>query len=492
MSTSRFFNMKDITNKSLIKTCSYIDGAWSNNLSKFTVINPANEESIATIDDACESDAIRAVECAQNAFNNWRRITAAHRSALLSRWAKLITENEDDLARLLTLEQGKTISEALAEIHYGVSYLNWFSEEGKRVYGDTIPASSPQQRIIVTKQPVGVVTAITPWNFPNAMLLRKAAAALAAGCPFVIKPAPETPLSALALAHLADIAGLPSGTFNVVVSTKSSSIGKVLTQHQDVRKFSFTGSTAVGKKLLTQCAQGVKKVSMELGGNAPFIVFESADINEAIKGLIANKFRNSGQTCVSANRIFVQRTISKEFIKKLTIALENINVGQGLNKRSNIGPLISKKATDTISTLVKNALQEGAQLHFQSEMLNSHGYFFPVTLLTNVNNKMEIAQSEIFGPVISIIEFVNEEEVLVQANETNAGLAAYFYSQNFNQIWRASEYLDYGMIGVNEIALSNASAPFGGVKESGNGREGSHYGLDDYLELKYICIGGLS
>lgn len=508
--------MLNIINKTLIKSGSYINGCWITNNTQFDVLNPATQAHLISVNDAQASDAINAVESAKSAFKGWTALTSYQRADYLNAWSRLITENEQDLARLLTLEQGKTLSEALGEIRYGVSYLHWFSEEGKRIYGDTISAASSQQRIIVSKQPVGVVTAITPWNFPNAMLLRKAAAALSSGCTFVIKPAAETPLSALALASLAEEAGIPKGVLNVIVGSDAPSIGKVLTEHPDVNKFSFTGSTAIGKKLLAQCAKGVKKVSMELGGNAPFIVFESADIDSAVSGLMSNKFRNAGQTCVCTNRVFVQDSIFNEFTDKVINALKEIKVGGGLNSSSTMGPLVSKKAADKVCDLIGTALSQGASLAYQNSLslnnkaLNNKSLkntatnlsgdqehqlkndcFVAPTLLTNVTNEMEIAQSEIFGPVISLIRFENEQQVIEQANKTKAGLAAYFYSQQVNQIWRVSESLQFGMVGINESALSNAAAPFGGIKESGSGREGSHYGLDDYLEIKYLCFGGI-
>lgn len=496
--------MHDIKHKELIKSGSFINGNWLTTekpSEQFKVINPATQVCLNSIHNAQKNDAETAVEAAASAFPSWTKLTAYERAEHLTAWAKLITEHEQDLARLLTLEQGKPVSEALAEIRYGVSYLHWFSEEGKRSYGDVIPALSNQQKILVNKQAVGVVTSITPWNFPNAMLLRKASVALAAGCTFVIKPAADTPLSALALAHLANVAGLPDGIFNVVVSTESAEVGKVLTMHPKVNKFSFTGSTGVGKTLLAQCAEGVKKVSMELGGNAPLIVFESADIDAAVNGLISNKFKNAGQICVAINRVFVHSNIANEFTEKVIKATQLIKAGNGLDSKTNIGPLITQQAVDKVSSLVSSAVEQGAEIAYQSELtlsnkdeahdsLKADG-FYPATVLTNVNNEMDIAQTEIFGPVISIMTFEDETEVVEQANATDAGLASYFYSQNMNQVWRVSDALQYGMVGINETALSNAAAPFGGIKESGSGREGSKYGLDDYLEIKYLCLGGI-
>jgi succinate-semialdehyde dehydrogenase/glutarate-semialdehyde dehydrogenase len=374
-------------------------------------------------------------------------------------------------------------------VAYGAAFIEWFAEEAKRVYGDTIPAPSADKRIVVVKQPVGVVTAITPWNFPNAMIARKAAAALAAGCTFVVKPASETPLSALAMAELADRAGIPQGVFNVVISQQSRAIGEVLTQHPSVSKFTFTGSTTVGKTLIRQCADGVKKVSMELGGNAPFIVFDDADIEAAVSGAIASKYRNAGQTCVCTNRIFVQHSILDAFQEKFVAAVSTMVMGDGKDPKTDIGPLINDKACADVHKLVTDAVAQGAQLLLGGTE-PQNGYYAP-TVLIQVTNDMPVAKQEIFGPVSPIIPFESEQEVITQANSTEYGLAAYFYTRDIGRIWRVAEGLDFGMVGINEGIISNAADPFGGVKQSGNGREGSKYGLDDYLEVKYLCLGGI-
>lgn len=497
--------MHNINYKALIKTGSFINGKWlssDKSSEQFRVFNPATLACLAEVHNAQQEDAEAAIDAAAAAFQSWTTLTAYQRADHLMAWAKAITENEQDLARILTLEQGKPLAEALSEIRYGVSYLHWFSEEAKRNYGDIIPSHNNQNKYIISKQAVGVVSSITPWNFPNAMFLRKAAVALAAGCTFVLKPASETPLSALALAYLAEVACMPKGIFNVVVGTESATLGKVLTQHPKVAKFSFTGSTAIGKKLLAQCAEGVKKVSMELGGNAPFIVFESADIDAAVKGLITNKFRNAGQTCVSVNRVFVHKKVAEQFTQKVITATKLIIAGNGLAATTHIGPLITLQATSKVKSLVESALKQGAKLVHQNPLPTANhskkscetlkvDCFYPATILTNVTNNMEIAQTEIFGPVISIIAFEDEQDVINQANDTTAGLASYFYSQNMNQVWRVSSALNFGMVGINETALSNSAIPFGGIKESGSGREGSKYGLDDYLDIKYLCLGGI-
>jgi succinate-semialdehyde dehydrogenase/glutarate-semialdehyde dehydrogenase len=400
-------------------------------------------------------------------------------------------ENQDDLGRILTLEKGKHLAEAKGEIAYGAAFLEWFAEEGKRVYGDTIPALSSDKKIVVIKQPVGVVASITPWNFPNAMIARKAAAALAAGCTFVVRPSESTPLSALAMAELAERAGIPAGVFNVVVGSNSRGMGQVLTQHPDVAKFTFTGSTGVGKLLLTQCATTVKKVSMELGGNAPFIVFDDADIEAAVQGAIISKYRNAGQTCVCTNRILVQQGVLAEFTEKFKNAVAELHIGDGLADGVNLGPMISDKAVCDVEKLVAESIAAGAKIAFGGQRSEVGELFYQPTILTGVTNDMPIAANEIFGPVSPIIAFETEEEAIELANDTEYGLAAYFYSRDIGTVWRVAEGLEFGMVGINEGIISNAAAPFGGVKQSGNGREGSKYGLDDYLEIKYLCMGGL-
>lgn len=477
-----------ISNKSLIKTNSYTGGLWLDASDTFDVVNPFDNSLLAQMSNIEIAQVEQAVNAASSAQVNWQNTTAYERASLLKKWAELMRENLDDLAHILTLEQGKPLTEARGEINYGISYLDWFSEEAKRVYGNTIPALGNHQQITVKKYPVGVVAAITPWNFPNAMITRKAAAALAAGCCFIVKPSELTPLSALAMAELSLQAGIPNGVFNVVVGTNAKAIGEVLTTHPDIAKFSFTGSTAVGKLLTKQAASTVKRVSMELGGNAPFIVFDDADLEAAATGLIAAKFRNAGQTCVCANRIYLAESIKQPFLEIFTEKLKQLKQGNGLDDVQ-LGPLINKAAIDKVSTLVNDAISQGATLHYQGEA-SATGY--PATILTNCSNSMEIAQNEIFGPVATIFTFTNEQEVIKQANDTEYGLAAYFYSQNINRIIHTANQLKFGMIGINEGIISNAAAPFGGVKQSGYGREGSKYGLEDYLETKYLCLGNLT
>lgn len=481
-------NLSQLKNQSLIKQSSFVNGSWLSSNNSFDVVNPFNNESLLQVDDIEITQVEDAVSAAKSAQQAWQSTTAYERASQLKKWGELLTENLDDLALLLTLEQGKPLAEARGEIKYGISYIEWFCEEAKRVYGDTIPALSNSQQVIVTKHPVGVVAAITPWNFPNAMITRKAAAALAAGCCFIVKPSELTPLSALAMAELSLQAGIPKGVFNVVVGTNAKAIGEVLTTHADIAKFSFTGSTAVGKLLTQQAASTVKRVSMELGGNAPFIVFDDADLEAAATGLIAAKFRNAGQTCVCANRIYLAASIKQPFLAIFTEKLKQLTQGNGLNDVQ-LGPLINQAAIDKVTQLVDTALSEGAHIHYQGEA-SATGY--PATILTNCNNTMEIAQNEIFGPVATIFSFDDEQSAINLANDTEYGLAAYFYSQNINRIMRAANQLKFGMLGINEGIISNAAAPFGGVKQSGYGREGSKVGLDDYLETKYLCFGNLS
>jgi succinate-semialdehyde dehydrogenase/glutarate-semialdehyde dehydrogenase len=399
--------------------------------------------------------------------------------------------NQEDLAILMTAEQGKPIAEARGEVGYGASFIEWFAEEGKRTYGDVIPTPANDRRILVIKQPIGVVASITPWNFPIAMITRKCAPALAAGCPVVIKPAAETPLSALAIAELADQAGIPKGILNVVVGTNSSEIGKALTDSPIVRKLSFTGSTAVGKILTRNCADTMKKVSMELGGNAPFIVFDDADLESAVSGALISKFRNTGQTCVCTNRFIVQEGIYDKFVEKLGEAVQTLNVGYGMDEGINQGPLISFKALDKVKDHLADAVDRGAVIVAGGKPHENGGTMFEPTVISNVDTSMKMASEETFGPLAPVFKFKTEDEAIKLANDTEFGLASYFYTQDINRIWRVSEALEYGMVGINEGVISNEVAPFGGVKESGLGREGSHYGIDDFMELKYICMGGL-
>jgi succinate-semialdehyde dehydrogenase/glutarate-semialdehyde dehydrogenase len=475
----------------LIKNCSYINGNWHSSKSQIFVTNPANGSELAKVSNAGVVETELAVNAAKSALKMWSAKSANQRASLMRNWFNLIMQHQDDLGRLLTLEQGKPLAEAKGEVAYGAAFIEWFAEEGKRVYGDTIPGPSGDKRIIVIKQPVGVVASITPWNFPNAMIARKAAAALAAGCTFIVRPATQTPLSALAMAELAERAGIPAGVFNVVVGDDASGIGKVLTQHPDVAKFTFTGSTPVGKTLLSQCATTVKKVSMELGGNAPFIVFADADIDAAVQGALLSKYRNAGQTCVCTNRIFVQNQVLEEFTEKFTAAVAKLAIGNGLDDGIIIGPMISSKAVNDVDKLVQASIAAGAKVILGAKKDLAGENFYQATILSHVTNDMPVAKNEIFGPVSPIIAFDNEAEVIAMANDTEFGLAAYFYARDIGTIWRVAEGLEYGMIGINEGIISNAAAPFGGVKQSGSGREGSKYGLDDYLEIKYLCLGGL-
>ncbi len=483
--------MQQIKDQQLVKKFSYINGSWHSSASTIAVTNPATGEVIAKVSNAGIEETQLAVHAAKNAFKTWSAQSAHERAVLMRNWFNLIMQYQEDLARILTLEQGKPLAEAKGEIAYGAAFIEWFSEEAKRVYGDTIPAPSSDKRIVVIKQPIGVVAAITPWNFPNAMIARKAAAALAAGCTFVVRPATQTPLSALAMAELAERAGIPAGVFNVVVGDDARGMGEVLTQHPDIAKFTFTGSTVVGKSLISQCATTVKKVSMELGGNAPFIVFDDADIDAAVAGAMVSKYRNAGQTCVCTNRIFVQQGVLAQFTEKFVKAVRTLQMGNGLTDGVTIGPMINVNAVNDVAKLVESSVNAGAKIVLGGEQGENKNFYQP-TILTGVTNTMPIAYNEIFGPVSPIIAFDNEDDVLAMANATEFGLAAYFYARDIGRIWRVAEGLEYGMVGINEGLISNAAAPFGGVKQSGNGREGSKYGLDDYLEIKYLCMGGLN
>ena len=482
-----------LKNTKLLKAHGYINGEWvgDNTESRFEVTNAYTNEVISTLPEMGKKETNDAIEAANIAWPSWRSKTAKERAAILKKWFDLIMENQEDLAILMTAEQGKPIAEARGEVGYGASFIEWFAEEGKRTYGDVIPTPSNDRRIIVIKQPIGVVAAITPWNFPIAMITRKCAPALAAGCPVVIKPASETPLSALAIAELADQAGIPKGILNVVVGTHSSEIGLALTDSKIVRKLSFTGSTAVGKILTRNCADTMKKVSMELGGNAPFIVFDDADLDSAVSGALISKFRNTGQTCVCSNRILVQEGIYDEFVTRLADSVKTLNVGNGMEEGINQGPLISQKALDKVKDHISDAIDRGAVIVAGGKPHQSGGTMFEPTVISNVDASMKVASEETFGPLAPIFKFSTEQEAIDMANDTEFGLASYFYTSNVNRIWRVSEALEYGMVGVNEGVISNEVAPFGGVKESGLGREGSHYGIDDFLELKYICMGGL-
>jgi succinate-semialdehyde dehydrogenase/glutarate-semialdehyde dehydrogenase len=482
--------MNHLNDPQLLKSCSYINGSWHSSINEIKVINPATGKLVAKISNAGVNETELAVQAAKQSFKVWSKKSANERSVLLRNWFDLMMANQDDLGRILTLEQGKPLAEAKGEIAYGAAFIEWFAEEGKRVYGDTIPAPSSDKRIVVIKQPIGVVAAITPWNFPNAMIARKAAAALASGCTFVVRPATQTPLSALAMAELAERAGIPAGVFNVVVGDDARGMGKVLTEHKDIAKFTFTGSTEVGKSLISQCASTVKKVSMELGGNAPFIVFDDADIDAAVTGALVSKYRNAGQTCVCTNRILVQESVLGEFTEKFIEAVKGLAIGNGLDEGVTVGPMITAKAVTEVKKLIADSIEQGAQFALGNDELSIGENFLAPTILTNVTNDMPIAHNEIFGPVSPIISFKDECEAIAIANNTDFGLASYFYSRDIGRIWRVAEGLDFGMVGINEGLISNAAAPFGGMKQSGNGREGSKYGLDDYLEIKYLCMGG--
>jgi succinate-semialdehyde dehydrogenase/glutarate-semialdehyde dehydrogenase len=482
-----------LNNPSLLQTQAFINGQWcdADSGKTFAVVNPATGEQIAQVADSGQAETQRAIEAAKAAMPAWKAEPAKVRAAILEKWHDLVMTNQADLAKLMTLEQGKTLAESTGEVAYGASFIKWFAEESKRIYGDVLQGT-PDRRGIVIKQPVGIVGAITPWNFPNAMITRKAAPALAVGCAMVLKPASETPLSALALAELAKQAGLPDGLFNVVVGTDAPAIGGELTSNPDVKKVTFTGSTPVGKLLMKQCAETVKRTSMELGGNAPVIVFDDADLDAAVQGALVSKYRNSGQTCICSNRLLVQEGIYDAFVEKFTQAVKNFNFGNGLEDGSTHGPVITEKAMNDIHEKVESAVSQGATVVTGGKPKGGNGYFYEPTILTNVERSMRVFSEEIFGPVAPIFKFKTEEEAIHMANDTEFGLAAYFYSENLSRIWRVAENIDYGMVGVNETAISSEIIPFGGVKESGQGREGSKYGLDEYLEIKYICIGGIN
>lgn len=478
-----------IHNKQLIRKQLFINGEWLSGINKgtFDAYNPFGRELLGKVADGGAEDTERAIAAADAAFKNWKALAAIERSRLLKRWHDLILENKEDLAVLLTLEQGKPLTESRGEIAYGATYVEWYAEEAKRIYGDTIPAPQPNKRTIILKQPVGVVAAITPWNFPNAMITRKVAPALAAGCTVVLKPSEETPFSALALAYLAGEAGFPPGVFNVITTKRPAEVGEVLTTSPIVKKLSFTGSTAVGKLLMKQCADTVKKLSLELGGNAPFIVFDDADVNAAIKGAIECKFRNAGQTCVCANRFYIQSGVYHYFMERFKVAVQALKSGSGLYPDVAIGPLINKAAMDKVESLVKNALDTGAELVLEGG-ITDHALIYKPAILANPGPEARISREEIFAPVAVVYKFDTVDEVIELANDTNVGLAAYFYGKDNALIWQVAEALDYGMVGINTGVISDPAAPFGGVKESGFGREGSKYGMDDYLVTKYLSI----
>jgi succinate-semialdehyde dehydrogenase/glutarate-semialdehyde dehydrogenase len=476
----------------LFRQSCYVDGAWVNARAGATinVDNPATGEIVGTVPKFGAAETRDAIEAANRAFPEWRKKTAKERAAVLRRWFELMIANTEDLAKLMTIEQGKPLVESRGEVAYAGAFLEWFGEEAKRVYGDTIPGHQPDKRIVVIKQPIGVAACITPWNFPLAMITRKAGPAIAAGCTVVLKPASQTPFSALALAELAERAGLPKGVFNVVTGS-AGEIGGELTANPIVRKLSFTGSTEVGKVLMAQCAQTVKKISLELGGNAPFIVFDDADLDAAVEGAIASKYRNTGQTCVCVNRIYVQDGVYDAFAQKLADSVKKLKPAPGLEPGATQGPLIDDKAVAKVEEHIKDAVEKGARVVVGGHRHSLGGRFFEPTVLADVAPGALMAREETFGPVAPLFRFKTEEDAIAQANNTEFGLAAYFYGRDIGRVWRVAEGLESGMVGINTGLISTEVAPFGGVKESGLGREGSKYGIEEFLEVKYLCLGGI-
>lgn len=484
--------MLNLSRSDLFREQCYIDGKWCHADSSQTlnVENPASGSKLGTVPNMGAAETKRAIEAANNAWPIWRAKTALQRAKILRKWFELMHKHSDDLALIMTTEQGKPLAEAKGEIAYAASYLEWYAEEGKRAYGDVIPTNAPDKRIIVVKEPVGVCAAITPWNFPSAMITRKAAAALAAGCPIVVKPASQTPYSALALAVLAEEAGVPAGVFSVITGS-ATQIGGEMTSNPIVRKLSFTGSTEIGRVLMGQGASTIKKMSMELGGNAPFIVFDDADIDAAVQGAIICKYRNAGQTCVCANRIYVHSNIYDVFAERFVAAVNNLKVGDGTQAGVEVGPLIDGNAVSKVSEHIADALEKGGRLIAGGSQHELGNYFFEPTVIADVTPSMKVAKEETFGPLAPLFRFDSDEEVIAMANDTEFGLAAYFYSRDIGRVWRVAEALEYGMVGINTGILSNEAAPFGGVKQSGLGREGSYYGLDDYMVVKYLAMGGM-
>ncbi len=481
--------MLKLNDPALLETRAYVNGHWIENGQTFPVTNPSTGEKLADVTDLAVEDVTLAIDGAYDAQADWAARTGKERGAILRKWHDLMIENIDDLAAILTAEMGKPLAEAKGEIMYGASYVEWFAEEAKRIYGDVIPGHQPDKRIVVLKQPVGVVGSITPWNFPNAMIARKVAPALAVGCTFVARPAELTPLSALAMAVLGERAGIPGGVLSVIPSSEASAVGKELCANTKVAKITFTGSTRVGKILMEQGAATVKKVSMELGGNAPFIVFDDADVDAAVEGALIAKYRNAGQTCVCANRIYVQSGVYKEFTDKLAERVSEFSVGDGFEDGVVIGPLINKAALSKVEAHLSDALSKGASIATGGARHSNGGTFFEPTVVTGVTKDMRVQHEETFGPIAPVFEFATEDEAVELANDTEFGLAGYFYSQNISRVWRVAERLETGMVGINTGLISTEVAPFGGVKQSGQGREGSKYGADDYLELKYMCFG---
>ena len=484
--------MLKLNDPSLLREQCYIDGQWcpADNAQTIRVTNPATGEALGSVPRMGAAEARRAIEAANAAWPAWRKKTAKERSSILRKWNDLMLENVDDLALIMTAEQGKPLTESKGEITYAASFLEWFAEEGKRIEGDTLPSPWPDRRVVVTKEPIGVCAAITPWNFPAAMITRKVGPALAAGCPMVVKPAELTPFSALALAVLAERAGVPKGVFSVVTGD-SKAIGGEMTSNPIVRKLTFTGSTQVGRILMEQCAPTIKKLSLELGGNAPFIVFDDADLDAAVEGAIASKYRNAGQTCVCANRIYVQHGVYDAFADKLVAAVGKLKVGNGQEAGVTQGPLIEEKAMLKVEEHIADALSKGARLLAGGKRHALGHSFFQPTVLADVDASMAVATEETFGPLAPLFRFKDEADVIAMANDTEFGLAAYFYARDIGRVWRVADALESGMVGVNTGLISTEVAPFGGVKQSGLGREGSRYGIDDYLVIKYICMGGL-
>ena len=483
----------ELKDRYLLRQQAYINGAWveADSGAHHPVRNPANGETIARVPDCGTAETVRAIDAARAALPKWRALTAKERGRLLRHWYDLIMEHQEDLAHILTLEMGKPLAEARGEIAYGAAFIDWFAEEGKRVYGEVIPEPVPGRRILVTKEPVGVVATITPWNFPTAMITRKVGPALAAGCTVVSKPAEASPLSALALAELADRAGIPDGVFNVVTTARAAAVGDELCANPVVRKLSFTGSTAVGKLLMKQCAPTLKRLSLELGGNAPFIVFDDADLDAAVQGAMASKYRNAGQTCVCANRLLVQDGVYDAFVERLGRAVAALHVGSGLDEGVQQGPLINAAAVEKVEQHIQDALDKGARLVTGGRRHEKGGNFFQPTVLADVTPAMRCAREETFGPLAPVFRFHTEEEAIHMANDTEFGLSSYFYARDIGRVWRVADALEYGIVGINEGIISTEVAPFGGMKESGYGREGSHHGIEEYLEIKYRCVGGL-
>lgn len=481
-----------LKNKELLRDRCPVAGAWiaADGGDTISVTNPSNGETVGAVPKMGASETRRAISFAEKAGVAWRARTAKERAAIMRRWFELMMAHQDDLAAIMTAEQGKPLAESRGEIAYAASFIEWFGEEAKRVYGDTIPPFTVDKRIVVLKQPIGVCAAITPWNFPAAMITRKAAPALAAGCTMVVKPASQTPLSALALVHLAEQAGVPPGVLSCVTGS-ASEIGGEMTANPVVRKLTFTGSTEIGKQLIAQSAATVKKTSMELGGNAPFIVFDDADLDAAVRGAIASKYRNAGQTCVCVNRILVQDTVRDAFVQRLSAAVADLKVGDGFAAGTTIGPLINAAAVDKVEEHIADAVEKGARVALGGKRHELGRTFFEPTILTDATTDMLIFKEETFGPVAPIFTFSTEQEAIQLANDTEFGLAAYFYGRDIGRVWRVAEALEYGMVGINEGLISTEVAPFGGVKESGTGREGSKYGIEDYLEIKYLCMGGI-